>query len=85
MVRYTIVLSKSAEKTLDKFSDNIANPLIKAISDLETNPKPIGYKKLKGREGFRIRIGNYRVIYHVFESELIIDVITIGHRKDVYK
>ena len=59
MVKYTIVLSKSTQKSLNKFSEHIASPIFKAILDLETNPKPDGFKKLKGRDGFRIRVGNY--------------------------
>lgn len=51
MVRYTVYLSKNAQKQLDKLSDNIARPIIEAISGLEQNPRPIGYKKLKGRDG----------------------------------
>ncbi|WP_354430115.1 type II toxin-antitoxin system RelE/ParE family toxin [Mucilaginibacter sp. UYP27] len=49
------------------------------------NPRPSGYRKLAGREGYRIRAGNYRIIYSIIDDELIINVITLGHRKDVYK
>jgi len=84
MPKYTAVLSKKAQKQLDELSDNIAEPIIAAIFKLEDDPRPLGYKKLKGREGFRIRAGNYRVIYEIIDKELIIDVITLGHRKDIY-
>ena len=85
MSKYTIVLSKNAQKRLDKLSNQIVGPILNAISELEDNPRPQGFKKLKGRDGYRIRIGNYRIIYNIFENELIIDIITLGHRKDVYK
>ncbi len=85
MPRYTIVLSKKAEKQLDKLPNIVADPILVAISDLEDNPRPVGHKKLKGREGFRIRVGSYRVIYDIIEKELLIDVISLGHRKDIYK
>ena len=85
MTTYTIVLSKKAQKQLDKLSDTIAEPILEAIGFLENNPRPNGCKKLKGREGYRIRIGDYRVIYEVFDSNLIVDVITLGHRKDIYE
>lgn len=84
MPNYTVILSKKAQKQLDAFSDNIADTIIEAISTLENNPRPNGYKKLKGRDGYRIRIGNYRIIYDIFDNELIVDVITLGHRKDIY-
>ncbi len=85
MPNYTVVLSKKAQKQLDKLSDNIAEPIIDAITGLEQNPRPVGYKKLKGRDGYRIRTGNYRIIYNIFDTELIIDIITLGHRKDIYE
>ena len=85
MANYTILLSKKAQKALDKFSDQIAEPILSDITNLQENPKPNGYKKLKGRDGYRIRMGDYRVIYDIFETELIVDVVTLEHRKDIYK
>ena len=79
MHEYQIVLTKKAQKQLDKLPEKIAEPIIEAISALEKNPRPKGCKKLKGRAGYRIRIGDYRVIYDIFDSELIVDVITLGH------
>ena len=84
MPNYTVVLSKNAQKQLDKLSDAIAEPILKAIAHLEKNPRPQGYKKLKGREGYRIRVGNYRIIYAIVDKQLIVDIITLGHRKDIY-
>ena len=49
------------------------------------NPRPQGYKKLKGRKGYRIRVGNYRVIYEIFDDILLIDVIDLGHRQEIYE
>jgi len=85
MANYTVVLSKKAQKQLDKLSDNIAEPIFDALASLEKDPRPQGYKKLKGREGYRIRVGNYRIIYDIIDKELIVDVITLGHRKDIYE
>ena len=85
MPDYTIILSKRATKQLDKLPDNIADPILRAIGSLASNPRPNGCKKLNGRNGYRIRIGNYRVIYEVFENELLIDVVALGHRKDIYQ
>ncbi len=85
MPNYIAVLSKKAQKQLDKLSDNIAEPILESIAELEVNPRPQGYKKLKGRDGYRIRSGNYRIIYDIYENELIIDTITLGHRKDIYE
>ena len=59
-------------------------PIKQAILNLAENPRPNGCKKLVGRDGYRIRIGNYRVIYEIFDAELLVDVIAVGHRKDIY-
>ncbi len=85
MAKHLIIISKKAQKVLDKFSDHIAEPILEAISNLEDNPTPIGYKKLKGRDGYRIRVGNYRIIYEIYETELVIEIIDLGHRKDIYE
>jgi mRNA interferase RelE/StbE len=85
MNNYTAVLSKKAQKQLDKLSDKIALPILEAIGYLEIIQRPHGYKKLKGRNGYRIRVGNYRIIYDIIDKELIVDVITLGHRKDIYE
>ncbi|MDO9254352.1 MAG: type II toxin-antitoxin system RelE/ParE family toxin [Bacteroidales bacterium] len=84
MPDYAASLSKKAQKQLDKLSDNIAEPILAAIADLEENPRPQGYIKLKGRGGYRVRVGNYRIIYEVFDNELIVNILALGHRKDIY-
>ena len=81
---YSLNFSKKALKELEKIKDPFYSNIKAAITDLTNDPRPQGYKKLKGREGYRVRIGNYRIIYDIFDNELIIDIITLGHRKDVY-
>jgi mRNA interferase RelE/StbE len=66
-------------------SDAIANPILSAIGSLSDNPRPQGYKKLKGRKGYRIRVGDYRIIYEIFDNILLIDVIDLGLRKEIYE
>ena len=82
---YKINFKKSAIKDLKTIDKNICQSILSEIQKLSENPRPFGYKKLHNRDNyFRIRINNYRVIYQVQEQELIISVIKIGHRKDVY-
>ena len=85
MPDYSITISKTAQKQLDYLPDSTSENLITAIKGLARNPRPTGYKKLKGREGYRIRKGNYRILYEIFDTVLIIDIIAIGHRKNIYK
>ncbi len=84
MPNYSITITKTAQKQLDKLSDNIAEPIFEAIQNLAHNPRPHGCKKLKGRDGYRIRKGNYRIIYDIYDNVLVVDVIAVGHRKDIY-
>jgi len=81
---YKITISKVAQKQLDKLQDSLAERLITAIYTLMNNPRPAGYKKLKGRDAYRIRSGDYRIIYEIFDNILVINVVAIGHRKDIY-
>ncbi len=82
---YALGFSKQALKELAKINEPFYSNIKQSITDLTENPRPAGYKKLKGRDGFRTRVGNYRVIYSIFDEELIVEIITIGHRKDVYE
>ncbi len=81
---YEIRITKTAQKQLDKLPIPIADTLIAAILDLAKDPRPPGCKKLKGRTGYRIRQGDYRIIYDIHDKVLTIEIIAIGHRKDIY-
>ncbi len=81
---YSLNFTRNAIKELSKITEPYYSNIKSVIEKLVDNPFPPGYKKLKGRMGFRIRVGPYRIIYDVFEEELIIDIISIGHRKDIY-
>jgi len=85
MLNYAITISKTAQKQLNDLPYSDAEKLIVVIQGLAHNPRPAGYKKLKGRNGYRIRKGNYRILYEIFDSILIIDIVAIGHRKNIYK
>jgi len=84
MAAYHVTISKSAQKRLDKLNDGVASRLITAIYTLADNPRPHGCKKLIGRDAYRIRVGDYRIIYEIFDNTLIVSVIDIGDRKDIY-
>lgn len=84
-MRYQVILSKSVQKELDRLPDEIANRIVARLSALETDPRPADVKKLKGREAWRIRVGDYRVIYEIHDRILQIIVITVGHRREIYR
>jgi mRNA interferase RelE/StbE len=82
---YSIEITATAKKQLTKLPFSISDKLIKAIQALAKNPRPTGYKKLKGRPGYRIRKGDYRIIYEIYDTQLIVNVVTVGNRKEVYE
>ena len=81
---YQVTLRKRAVKVLEKVNEPYYTAIKQAIYSLANNPRPQGYKKLKGRDGYRIRVADYRIIYDVFDDVLQVDVIDLGHRKDIY-
>jgi mRNA interferase RelE/StbE len=84
MAKYEVVIKKSVFKTLSKLNDKLAEDLENLMLSLENNPRPSGYKKLKGRPAYRIRQGNYRIIYEINDNIITVTVTNVGHRKDVY-
>ena len=82
---YLLDFSKQALKELEKINEPFYYNIKEAISKLTENPRHNGYIKLNGRDGYRIRIGDYRVIYDIFDTQLIIEIVTLGHRKDIYE
>jgi mRNA interferase RelE/StbE len=82
---YTVLILPSAEKQLNKLPNAIATRIEDKMMELEQDPRPPGCKKLRGRYAWRIRIGDYRVIYEINDGQLLVTVITIGHRREVYE
>jgi len=84
-VNYRIKIRRSAQKSLARIPLQYQRPIIRAIEVLSREPRPKGCKKLVGRDAWRLRIGNYRVIYEIEDRDSIIVVVIIGHRKTVYE
>ncbi len=82
---YKLRIEKAVLKSLEKINEPYYSKIKAAILKLAVNPRPAGYKKLKGRDGFRIRVADYRIIYDIFDNILQVDVIDLGHRKEVYE
>ncbi|NJN45124.1 MAG: type II toxin-antitoxin system RelE/ParE family toxin [Anaerolineae bacterium] len=86
MDSYQIEWKHSAQKELRKLPAEMIQKIIEAVDALRENPFPPGCRKLAGSEQtWRIRIGNYRVIYNVFSNILVIEIVRVAHRKDAYR
>jgi mRNA interferase RelE/StbE len=82
---YTLNFSKRAFKELAKINEPFYSSIKVSIIGLTENPRPQGFKKLKGRDGYRIKVGDYRIIYDIIDLELVVDIIDLGHRKNIYE
>lgn len=86
MASFEIQWKHSARKELKKLDRSIISKIIPAIESLIENPFPVGIKKLYGSEHtYRMRVGDYRIVYSVHGQILIVEIIGVGHRKEVYK
>lgn len=84
-MKYKIYITRYAKKQILKL-DIKAIPVIKsAIASLAENPRPHGSKKLKGESAYRIRKGDYRIIYEINDDMILITVVSVGHRKNIYR
>ena len=83
---YKTEFSKRALKQFEKLPSNIQERIQLKIDELTIEPRPNGVKKLQGDEtSYRIRVGDYRVVYDIFDDVLMINIIKVGHRSKIYK
>jgi mRNA interferase RelE/StbE len=85
MEKYKITFKKSVSKDLKFVPKSDVKKILLKVDSLAVNPRREGAVKLSGQEMYRIRHGLYRIIYEIRDRELVIQVIKIGHRSDVYK
>ena len=83
---YAVVLLPAAQKSFDRLPRDIQRRIVARLTELETQPRPIGVKKMKGESDlWRLRVGDYRVVYEIRDQALIVAVVRLGHRRDVYR
>jgi mRNA interferase RelE/StbE len=85
MAKYKITIKKSAAKELEVIPKKDLLKIVKRIQSLAQNPRPQGSQKLSGINHLRIRQGDYRVVYYVDDKDGIVDVVKIGHRREIYR
>jgi mRNA interferase RelE/StbE len=84
-MKYQVIVPKSVRKELDRLPNDVASRIVARLAGLETIPRPPDVKKLNGRDAWRIRVGVYRVIYEIHDRVLQVIVITLGHRREIYR
>lgn len=85
MVEYKLLFKESVYKDLKVLSRSDLKRILSKIEELAQNPRPAGSQKLSGLELFRVRQGKYRIVYSIQDRELVVHVIKVGHRRDVYR
>ena len=86
MEKYKVEVSRSAEKILFRLPKTAIPKVVATIQSLALNPYPLGCRKLSGYENiFRVRVSVYRIIYEIHDDLVLVRVLKIGHRKDVYR
>jgi len=82
---YTVLILRRAQKELAQLPGETYERVRDAIRALSQNPRPPGCLKLTGREGWRIRVSDYRVIYEIDDPQHTVTILHVGHRRDVYR
>ena len=86
MAKYRVTIKRSAVKEIEAIPQKKERQrIIRRIGQLADNPRPPGSKKLSGHDRYRIRQGVYRIVYAVDDIEIVVVVVKVGHRKDVYR
>lgn len=86
MSKYAITFARSARKELEALDERIINRLFPKIENLSVNPRPDGCRKLTGNKHlWRIRVGNFRIVYSINDDKNLVDIIAVRDRKDAYK
>jgi mRNA interferase RelE/StbE len=85
MAKYEITIKKAAVKELEDIGQRDLRKVIKRIQSLAQDPRPGGCQKLSHKQQYRIRQGNFRIVYSIDDKSLIVDVVKIGHRREIYR
>lgn len=82
---YHVVLTQTAERAVGELPRQLRARIRARLATLADNPRPPGCVKLSGQDAYRVRVGDYRIIYTIEDDKLIVLVIDVGHRRDVYR
>ena len=85
MASYSVVIRRSAGKEIEALPTADRRRVVARIRALATDPRPVGCEKLSGEEKYRLRQGDYRILYEITDRELIVTVVKVGNRRDVYR
>jgi mRNA interferase RelE/StbE len=85
MPTYTVKVAKAADRQIDALDGSVRPRVIRTIQALKEEPRPSGCKRLTGSELWRVRVGAYRIVYDINDGELMVLVVRVRHRSEVYR
>lgn len=85
MASYSLLLTRSAAKELDGVPTKDRHRVVARIAALADDPRPMGAEKLSGANKYRVRQGDYRILYEIEDAALVVTVVRVGNRRDVYR
>ena len=85
LIKYQIIILPAAEKALSKLPKKMQVRIQGAITTLASNPIPPVSKKLVGRDNYRLRVSDYRIVYSIHENILTVKIVSVGHRREIYR
>jgi len=85
-MKYTVIISRASQKVIDRLDGDMYSRIIHKIETLEDNPRPMGVEKLTGPDNlYRVRVGDWRIVYAIQDRRLVVLVVKVAHRREVYR
>ncbi len=82
---YTVLITRAAERDLDRLSADIHFRITQRILRLEDAPRPVGTRKLQAQDQYRLRVGEYRVLYQIYDNSQTVTIVGVAHRREAYR
>ena len=85
MAAYSVLVKRSAEKEIASLPGDVRQRVVQQIRALAVDPRPHGCEKLSASESYRVRTGSYRIVYTIHDRQLVVQVVRVAHRREVYR
>ena len=82
---YQVILPKAVQKQLNQLPQDLKQRIVAALMRLQEDPRPVNSLQMKGSQGYRLRVGDYRVLYDIDNKEEIVTLRRVGHRREIYR
>jgi len=85
-MKYTVIISRASQKVINRLDGDMHSRIIRKLETIEDNPRPVGIEKLAGPDNlYRVRVGDWRIVYAIQDRNLVVLVVKVAHRREVYR